>query len=191
MIYNVAVVSGYVEEALATKLWLNYECEEDLSAREVSKRLYEVLADFVAQDMPDPNKCCRTEKGNFCSKCGTRLAAVDEKEIGIIDGVADLFHTITTKTTDNIHEWSRGDDFLFEYLERQGWDLYGSYVSGPLIEITAFDRYIQDPDSKATEFFKGEIVVKDFWPDKRKHHPRCATHSFVTTDKCGCDGKDR
>lgn len=166
--YNVVVGNGYVEDSMAAKLWLNYECEEELSARDLAKRFYDVLADFVAQDLPDPNKCCRAAKGNFCSKCGTRLAAVDEKELGVIDGVSDLFHTLATKTTDSINGWSKGVDFVFEHLERQGWDLYGSCVSGPYVVITAFDRYIQDPDSKAVEFFKGNIVVTDFGHDKSK-----------------------
>ena len=168
MYYNVVVGNGYVEDSMAAKLWLNYECEEELSAREVAQRFYDVLAAFVVQDLPDPNKCCQKAKGNFCSSCGSRLIAVEDKEEDAINGVYDLFHTLATKTTDNINGWSKGVDFVFEHLEQQGWDLYGSCVSGPYVVITAFDRYIQDPDSKAVEYFKGNIVVKDFGPDKSK-----------------------
>ena len=163
IVYNVIVSGGYVEEYRPAKLWLNYSDDgPKLAARDIAKKFFDELSNFVKQDIPEPNSCCKKAKkrDNFCSRCGRPVSDDSDVHFEVIDRVQNLFFQMISGNLDSLAGESRGYVRPEEFLEENGWLLCGIVVDGPAVEITSFDRYIEDPNNRCTEFLEGEIEVK-------------------------------
>lgn len=153
---TVILGAGYCEDAHLARLILNRQFPEGSltpSPQQIAKEFYELLCEFVAQDIREPRKCCKgAKKGdNFCSKCGQSLV---DAEDGFLcrDQVAELFRVMVTETQDGIASHCQGCYDLYGFMYDRGWDQNGNLVSGPVVEIAAFDHYILDPTNRVTEF---------------------------------------
>lgn len=167
--YTVIIGAGYCEDSHPARLILNFfnDTDKQLTAKELAKEFFDLLCEYVKQDIPDPRPCCKKAKksDNFCAKCGMRLLHELDRLDMKVDRVGDLFHSLITDTQDGIANACRGHENLYEFMYENGWEQNGIPQSGYIAEITSFDRYIQNPENKCSEFREGAITIEGFGRD--------------------------
>lgn len=150
--YNVMISLGYVEDSSNASFWFNYSPDKKRTEIEVYEDLKNLFVDFVRQDEEEGRtgplarqaalskhnaSSCKKKKiaedATFCPACGMRLKSDPLDDEKLLELVGDFVRNLMRQPCVEV------DQNFVEFAENRGWHLWGSPVSGKLIQIASFD----------------------------------------------------